>query len=442
MEYLERWYIVSHILELQFFSLFQGIIYNESGKIINKIWHVWDLLLLHISLYVIDFIAEKIILFGNNTYKDDVVFEILSCFSTEALKNAVLWSRSIFGLGQWFIIALLEGYLVIYLIYKLQMGAFFEKHGATIATILLAVHIIVRVVLIKLQFNMMFEVDLYQTWIVRNVWFDAIPFLLIGLSLHYYKSIGKLKDLSVERTIFLSLVALFLSIGEMALTQKYIEPKIESVLYVGTVVSVILAFVLAIEYPQGKKNLGFHVIEFVGKNLSMTVYFIHVIVAHFLNAIIENTRLYYFWQGIFPILVIIVTVLIAYLIFKYKEHAKGNSRNNKFIVLLVIMCIGLNILPSTRNISWNLLYETCSSTRIIVDDKKFQCSTVMITIQNMEGITINEQQIPVQQFMGGGFEGILNIGQENYTYDITYSDNSYISIVIPDDIVKLRIWVC
>ena len=146
-------YCISHFGVPVFFLISGYFLYSEQGvnvkKIPDKIKHIVDLLILNIGLYILDFIIERIVLDGNVIRKDIVINDILSCFTFDSFKSAILWSTSIFGAGQWFLIALLEGYIFMYVLYKIHLGKLIEKYVFLVTEILFFIHIPLRIILVR-----------------------------------------------------------------------------------------------------------------------------------------------------------------------------------------------------------------------------------------------------------------------------------------------------
>ena len=137
--------------------------------------------------------------------------------------------------------------------------------------------------------DVLLGVKLLETMSVRNVWLDAIPFMLLGLGIHKNQDKMIFKKNVVRFLPILSLMAILVSVGEFFLTCWIMqEQRIGSVLYIGTILSVNFAFLWAIKNPEGIRNPLGKGLEFIGKNLSMTIYFIHVIVGTYIEQMIQK----------------------------------------------------------------------------------------------------------------------------------------------------------
>ena len=190
------------------------------------------------------------------------------------------------GTGQWFLIALLEGYIFFWLAYRVKLGKFLERYGLWVACLLLVFHIPVRIVLMRNNVRQLLGVNPAESFFVRNVWFDALPFMLIGINMRTHD----FKTKSRRLLPIISFAALLLSVGEMYLT-KAITTNIQmaSVLYVGTIVSVVSAFAWAIANNEKNLKVFLRPMEYIGRNLSMIVFFIHPIVGNYLEFIAKKS---------------------------------------------------------------------------------------------------------------------------------------------------------
>lgn len=199
-----------------FFLVSGYFLYNSNdAKVLNKlpskIVHIGKLFLINLGLYICFHIVDSIVIGGNFQNKEFILNEIFSYFSQHSLIKSILWSESIFGAGQWFLIALFEAYIIFFLIFKFHLNKFVERFIWVIVIILFSFHIPVRLIMLKIGISTISSFDLTSTYIVRNVWFDAIPFMLVGYYLHknYKKQIFSNKIL-----LLVSFVSLLVSIIE------------------------------------------------------------------------------------------------------------------------------------------------------------------------------------------------------------------------------------
>ena len=431
-------YALSHFGVPIFFLISGYYLYSGDltlNKLPWKIKHIAHLLVFHISLFILDFITERIILLGNVIPKDVVVKDILSYFSLNSFKGCLLWSKSLFGTGQWFLIALLEGYGICWVIYKLQAQKPIEKQGIWIATSLFIIHIPVRILLLKTGFTELLGESVAESAFVRNVWTDALPFMFIGIWLRVNEVPERIAQ-KKKWLLIVSLLSLIVSVGEYYLTSAFLGViKVNSVLYIGTIISVISAFVWAICYPDGLSGWISKAIEYIGKNLSMTVYFIHVIVATYLqHFVIDGTKL------AFPIIVIISTIIISDIIFRMKKVITQNSTFDFLYLMAIAICLSLLILPVGSE--WRMLVKvTDAGTSSIQDEfKGDNQSTLLVTAQDNNGVTVDAVEMPVVQFIGGGINRTLIVNGTEQSYNITYVNGRTMDFEISDGIRQIRVW--
>lgn len=67
-------------------------------------------------------------------------------------------------------------------------------------------------------------------------------------------------------------------------------------------------------------------------------------------------------------------------------------------------------------------------------------STVLITVQNNSGVTVDAMEIPAVQFVGGGVDRTNVLNQEQYTYCVTYVDNQTVKLSMSENISQVRVW--
>lgn len=67
---------------------------------------------------------------------------------------------------------------------KLKMKWLLYDRAVEISILLFSVHIFVRFILVGLGVTSIGPISLNDTYVVRNVYFDAIPFMLLGFKMH------------------------------------------------------------------------------------------------------------------------------------------------------------------------------------------------------------------------------------------------------------------
>lgn len=438
-------YTISHFGVPVFFLISGYYLYSVNGdtleRLSKKILHIGYLTILYSGLYVLDFVCQRIFLQSNLIRKDIVINDLFSYFTIGAVKSSIVWSTSLFGVGQWFLIALLEGYILFWIVYKARLGYYIEKYGLWIAGALLFFHIPVRLVLAKSGIQQILGVSIIENIVVRNVWFDAFPFMLIGFCIRTHNiSIQKYRLLPL-----ISVVAMFVSVAEMYLTRCLLgdEQQLSSVLYVGIIISVVSAFVWAISNTNDRLNPFQTFLEYIGKYLSMIVYFINIIVRTYLepllSAVAEGRASIV--QQLFPIVVICSTLIVSDIVFRISRYLSANQHFCFPRLLVTAIIIAVLVLPVGTE--WIMIGKYTGGNENVTLDRmlhKNYESTIMVTVQNSQGITVDAIEIPTEQFIGGGFDRSILIGDELYSYHLDYTSDQSAKVTMSENISQIRIW--
>ena len=312
-------YIVSH-LGVPVFFLTSGYFLLGGGdrkadKLPKKIFHAWRLLLVHLLLYVYNFFFETIFLAEVIVSKSEVLYQLRAIFSLEALKSSLKWSMTLYGSAQWFLIALLEAYVLLYVLYKLGLGRILEKYSLVISCFLFLVHIPVRILIVKLGITDIWGMDTAQTAIVRNTLFDALPFMLLGVWLKGNAEKVKLSDTSL---IAIALTGIVISIFESYITEWLVSPyTVGCVLYFGTITADFCLFLYAINNASVLRG---GILEHIGERLSMIIYFIHPLVGKYIQISIGNETVIYRYS--YPVIVVLISIIAAQIISRIMEQQK------------------------------------------------------------------------------------------------------------------------
>ena len=97
--------------------------------------------------------------------------------------RSIFLSETLFGRGEWFLWAMLEAYILLLGLHTF-LRDIIRKCSKNLAIALFCVHVIVRWILITNGISQVGGINLYATYCVRNVWFDALPFILLGYDMH------------------------------------------------------------------------------------------------------------------------------------------------------------------------------------------------------------------------------------------------------------------
>ena len=248
---------------------------NERCKRIpKKIIHILKLLVVSELIYgIVYFINNKNLL---NLNFGEVIFK--------------LFIGSFFNGTLWFLYALIWGYVMLYLIYKTGK----EKIFCYLAPIVLVLHVIIRF-LIKNQ-------EFYNYAYFRNFLVFGLPFILMGVFIRQNNE--KIKNMFSNKICILGII-----IGEAIMVVEWLITKTALDIYIGTIIYSFFIFVFAVKNPNKYIN---EKIEFIGKNLSMYVYIIHVLAIDFsVTYICKSDIMKYFT----PVVSIIISIVMSYFIY-------------------------------------------------------------------------------------------------------------------------------
>lgn len=135
--------------------------------------------------------------------------------------------------------------------------------------------------------------------------FRALPFFLIGISFRLYKSNIEKFGWGIKKVLFWVILGSCLSVIERMFF-------VESQFYLGTYLTFFAFCVMTIEYP----NLDIKCINFIGKELSMYIYILHIAVGKMGDLIITKLGL---WNNIYlkysrSLIILTLTIILAYII--------------------------------------------------------------------------------------------------------------------------------
>lgn len=316
-------YALSHFGVPVFFVISGYFFLDKNGEIsVRRLWakvkHIGVLLLGHIVLYAIYEIVSRIIA-GQSV--NEAITVLKQYFSVKAFIKAAALGTGIMGGGEWFLASLLDAYAILGLIMlnrKLRYALVTYAH--VIAVLLFIVHIPVRMYAIKTGIGTLGSFSLSESYAVRNTWLDAIPFLLIGISIRKnYQSI------KVNHPITISVFALCIGVGEQFYNAKMIEPYItHDVLYFGIIIAVVMAFILAVN-DNGKDSW----VARIGCRYSMAIYFFHPLVGWIMKNIYNLKSKTCLDEIIFCSGVIIMSSLTSCIIVESAKRIKHFSKKNK-----------------------------------------------------------------------------------------------------------------
>lgn len=281
------------------------------NKLCKKVKHIFLLLVVHIVLYTAYAFVQT---WASTGVIQQGIEEVKGILGIRVLIKAVVFGTGINGGGQWYLVSQLMAYLILGILFQTSLRKWIIKYSHVIAAFLLLIHIPVRMYLIKSGISSLHGIPLIDTWSVRNTWFDAIPFMLIGISLKVNI------EFRVSHPLIISSLAAVCSVGGHFFSVKMLEPyQMSSVLYAGTVISVVMALYWAIQQVDLGRG---KVLAVVGEKYSMLIFFLHPIVGWTLKEIISHfyvADLGRIVEIIFCLSVIGITTIIAMCAYKVKQ---------------------------------------------------------------------------------------------------------------------------
>ena len=113
-----------------------------------------------------------------------------------------------------------------------------------------------------------------------------------------------------------------------------------------------------------------------------------------------------------------------------------------FIVTISILLI-ISLPSNVKTTAWRIVGETGETSELVLTEElsNTNMDSIMITILNPNGISVEESVVPIGQFIGGGIGSTLMYNGELYNYDVKYKDNNTVEISMSDGSNWLRIWV-
>lgn len=203
--------------------------------------------------------------------------------SIKNLKNLLLFSQ--LGGILWFMIALIECYLLLMIINYFDL----YKAAYIIAAVLIVAHIIIRG---YIQYFSIIPEETNILWF-RNCWFMGFPFFMMGNLLHKKESFIKNK-ISNNILIIMMITGILISFVE----RYFVVLEI----YWGVLVTVFSMFIFAI---QNREKKIIPLISWIGENCSMQIYIYQMIM--FSVIMILYSKL-----GLNSVVFLIVTPLLIY----------------------------------------------------------------------------------------------------------------------------------
>lgn len=205
----------------------------------------------------------------------------------------------------WYLYAAFWGYVVLYILsYRIRLDRMFP-----VAALLLVLHIVVRAL------NKMIWPDTYDVTYYRSFLLYAIPFMILGVCLAKHRK-TVVHKLTTRSLILLALFGCALQFAEYALTHQSLDFYFGSILYATSV------FLLALKYPEIGKSGVASVLRYIGQNLSMFIYLVHILCIEGTSSLLAPIVPKVIFEWLHPLIAIFSSVAVAYIAFSIKRMAR------------------------------------------------------------------------------------------------------------------------
>lgn len=256
----------------------------EKAKIKKRLKKTCGIFLYGIIVF---FICESIV----HLRAEDFVAWLASFISIKTLIKLVFFCTIDFATPLWYLIAMIETYILWYFVVTKEK----ENVAIKFLPILFAAQVI------SISICDTFEMD----WFLKiNFLTRAFVWYLLGYFIHS-KEIAISQKISNWHLILMLLIGAFI-----ALVHQMTGIKVDFS-SVGLLFYAIAIFILGVK--NSEKRLG-GVIEYIGERLSLNIYVLHCAVALLVNLIADGVWGIAVNPWIYPVIVIAVSVLVAFLI--------------------------------------------------------------------------------------------------------------------------------
>ena len=310
-----------------------------------------------------------------------------------------------------------------------------------IFSVLFVIHLVIRPLLFRYTNFDLWEIGLGDSEVVRNLWFDTIPFLLMGMRIHQKDINSHNKHLAA-----LTIIGITLSICEAFFINIYTNNNLRCVCYMGTIIASFSLVVYAINNPVIRS--GFFkkggLLHYIGSELSTIVFFIHPIVIYYVSKYIISNISNKFVLKIMCVVIIILSLLIAHMCrqilksinrFNYAEKAW----ENRYTWITILLLFAFSLLPTTSE--WKLICSVSAlergAKRVEFSDDISMYTELLFTLQKDNGETWKSVIVPVAQYQGGA----IVLSESNCT--INYVTKTESDVICESNVrknVQLRVW--
>ena len=256
--------------------------------------------------FLVYFVWESFVRFvGSGTAS--VLSYYKELFTWQNLLNVVFFSYDPVVGHLWFLLALLQGYLLLLLVNKIK--------GMKVACILAFPLLEVQVVVMALSIILKWKIEMFY---FRSVWFYGLPFICLGYALKKYEGLLQQK---------ISTAALMIGVGvgiALTIVERFLIGNLQ--LFNGTLILIFSLFILACRYPKLPLPKAGIVL---GTKYSSEIYIYHWIVKEIFNKIQRALSLDAWFDWVAPIGVFLVTLGGVIILVLIKELIQKNG--NKII---------------------------------------------------------------------------------------------------------------
>ena len=261
---------------------------GEWGEIKRKIVYQLKIYIVGELIYLIHY--------GYYNYALGTEGEWLRSFvNIKTIFDALVYGESKLFIGGWFLLALCQVYLLFFIIKKYNL----YKLACIFIPLLIVWNWLCPRVLTFINVDVFHLVDLK---VLR-----ATPFFMLG-------NLWKKKEDEVRSLFSKGGMYIFIALGVIAIfvEKNYLDKmgiQKDWFIYIGTILVIIGCFAWALYCPQVKKSI----LAYVGKNLSMYIYVLHILVIREINIRIGYPEIDWIW---------IATTVVAFILYQFQKLVK------------------------------------------------------------------------------------------------------------------------